>query len=117
MAYDIGARIGIEGEKEYKKAIQDIVSGQKVLKSELELVAAKFEGQEGSIESLTAKHDVLQRTIYSEQEKIEMLRKALQNSAQAYGESDRRTMAWKEKLNRAEAELEKTKNQLKDTDT
>ena len=44
MAYDIGARIGIEGEKEYKKAIQDIVSGQKVLKSELELVAAKFEG-------------------------------------------------------------------------
>ena len=117
MAYDIGARIGIEGEKEYKKAIQDIVSGQKVLKSELELVAAKFEGQEGSIEGLTAKHDVLQRTIYSEQEKIEMLRKALQNSAQAYGESDRRTMAWKEKLNRAEAELEKTKKQLKDTDT
>lgn len=117
MAYDIGARIGIEGEKEYKKAIQDIVSGQKVLKSELELVSAKFEGQEGSIEGLTAKHDVLQRTIYSEQEKIETLRKALQNSAQAYGESDRRTMAWKEKLNRAEAELEKTKNQLKDTDT
>ena len=117
MAYDIGARIGIEGEKEYKKAIQDIVSGQKVLKSELELVSAKFEGQEGSIEGLTAKHDVLQRTIYSEQEKIETLRKALKNSAQAFGESDQRTMAWKEKLNRAEAELEKTKKQLKDTDT
>ena len=117
MAYDIGARIGIEGEKQYKQAIQDIVSGQKVLKSELELVSAKFEGQEKTIEGLTAKHDVLQRTIYTEQEKIETLRKALQNSAQAYGESDRRTMAWKEKLNRAEAELEKTKNQLKDTDT
>ena len=117
MAYDIGARIGIEGEKEYKKAIQDIVSGQKVLKSELELVSAKFEGQEGSIEGLTAKHDVLQRTIYSEQEKIETLRKALKNSAQAFGESDQRTMAWKEKLNLAEAELEKTKKQLKDTDT
>ena len=117
MAYDIGARIGIEGEKQYKQAIQDIVSGQKVLKSELELVSAKFEGQEKTIEGLTAKHDVLQRTIYSEQEKIETLKKALQNSAQAYGESDRRTMAWKEKLNRAEAELEKTKNQLKDTDT
>ena len=54
MAYDIGARIGIEGEKQYKQAIQDIVSGQKVLKSELELVSAKFEGQEKTIEGLTA---------------------------------------------------------------
>lgn len=116
MSYDIGPRIGIEGEKEYKQALAEISSGQKVLASELALVAEKFSGQENSIEGLTAKHDVLQRTLYTERDKVEELRKALNNAANSFGESDKRTMEWQTKLNKAEAELIRTEKAVKDTE-
>lgn len=117
MAYDIGIKIGIEGEKAYKQALQEIANGQKVMRSEMELVTAKFSGQEKSIEALTAKHDVLQRTLYGEEEKIEKIREALQNAATSFGESDKRTQAWQVQLNKAEAELIKTQRELSDTET
>ncbi len=58
MAYHIGARIGIDGEKEYKRAISEIGNSQKVLRSEMKLLAEQFEGQEGSAEALTKKNDL-----------------------------------------------------------
>lgn len=115
MAYDIGARIGIEGEKDYKRALTEIANSQKVLRSEMGLLEAQFEGQENSVESLTKKQDLLERTLYTQQERVETLRAALQNAATSFGEADARTMRWKEQLNNAEAELVKTNAQLKKT--
>lgn len=115
MAYDIGARIGIEGEKDYKRAITEIGNSQKVLRSEMELLAAQFEGQEDSVEALTKKHDLLERTLYTQQDKVDALRAALQNAAASFGEADNRTMKWQDQLNKAETELIRTNNQLKKT--
>lgn len=117
MANDIGPRIRIEGEKEYKQALNEIISAQKVMGSELELVSAKFSGQENTVEALTAKHDVLQRKMYTEQEKVEALRGALQHAAETYGESDKRTQNWQVQLNKAEAQLTKTKKEVDNTET
>lgn len=115
MAYDIGARIGLEGEKDYKRAITEISNSQKVLRSEMGLLAAQFEDQEDSVESLTKKQELLERTLYTQQDKVDTLRAALQNAAVSFGEADARTMRWQEQLNHAEAELARTNNQLKKT--
>lgn len=115
MAYDIGARIGLEGEKDYKRAITEISNSQKVLRSEMGLLAAQFEDQEDSVESLTKKQELLDRTLYTQQDKVDTLRAALQNAAVSFGEADARTMRWQEQLNHAEAELARTNNQLKKT--
>lgn len=115
MAYDIGARIGLEGEKDYKRAITEISNSQKVLRSEMGLLAAQFEDQEDSVESLTKKQEILERTLYTQQDKVDTLRAALQNAAVSFGEADARTMRWQEQLNHAEAELARTNNQLKKT--
>ena len=37
-------------------------------------------------------------------EKIELLKEALKNATESFGENDRRTQAWAEKLNNAEAD-------------
>lgn len=116
MAYDIGPRIGIEGEREYKQALDEISRGQKVLASELGLVSEKFNGQENTLEALTAKHDVLQRTLFGEREKVETLRKAVAESAKNYGEADKRTEEWQIKLNKAEAQLVKTERATKEAE-
>jgi len=113
--YDIGPRIGIEGEREYRDAISNIIAGQKTMASELQLVSARFAGQENTIEALTAKHDVLQRSLYGEREKIEKLREAVAHAAEAYGEGDKRTQSYQQQLNRAQAEELKLEKQLADT--
>ena len=113
--FDIGPRIGIEGEREYKQAIAQITQGQKVMASELQLVSAKFAGQEKSVEAVTAKHDVLQRTLYGEQEKVQKLREALNNASNSFGESDKRTQKWQIELNKAEANVAKLEHQIDET--
>lgn len=42
MATNIGPKIGIEGEKEYRDALKNIIQQTKTLGSEMEAVAASF---------------------------------------------------------------------------
>lgn len=108
----IKTKIALDGEKEYKAALSDINSGLKVLDSEMKKVSAQFLDNGDSVEALSAKNDVLSRQISSQKEKIETLKAALQSSAQAFGESDSRTMKWQTSLNNAEADLSKLNHQL-----
>ena len=113
MANDIGARITLQGEAQYRQALKQIAEGQKVMRAELEKVTAQFDGQERSIDALNEKHDVLERTLNGERERIDTLREAVQKSASAYGEADTRTMKWQEQLYKAEAAASKLEGQIR----
>ena len=112
----INTKIKLDGEKEYKAALSQIRGGLSELKSELALASEQFKGNENSVEALTAKHDILDRTISTQKERIETLKKALDSSASAYGEADERTSKWKTQLNYAQAELVKMERELKDNE-
>lgn len=114
MADNFGLRIGVEGEKEFKKALSEINSQFKVLGSEMKLVSSQFDKNETNIQSLTAKNEVLTKQIGAQKDKIETLRKALENASSSFGENDRRTQAWAVQLNNAQAELNGMQRDLKD---
>lgn len=101
----VSLKIALDGEKQYKQSLSEINSGMKVLRSEMALAAEQFTDNADSQEALTKKGDILERQILSQKEKIATLKNALQDAAAAWGESDKRTMAWQVSLNRAEAEL------------
>ena len=109
---NINTRFTLSGEKEYKQAISEIGSGMKVLDSEMRKVSSAYAQNADSVEALSAKNDVLGRKISTQTEKIEYLRAALQQSAEKYGEADKRTMQWQTSLNNAEAELNNLNNQF-----
>ena len=109
---NINTRFTLSGEKEYKQAISEIGSGMKVLDSEMRKVSSAYAQNADSVEALNAKNDVLERKISTQTEKIEYLRAALQQSAEKYGEADKRTMQWQTSLNNAEADLNNLNNQL-----
>jgi len=115
MAYDIGPKIGIEGEKEFKQAISAINKDMAVLGSEMGKVTAQFGSNADSMEALTAKSEVYNKLIDEQKKKIDTLKAALENSAKEFGENDTRTKNWQIALNKAEAELAKTENSLKET--
>lgn len=109
---NINTRFTLSGEKEYKQAISEIGSGMKVLDSEMRKVQSAYAQNADSVEALSAKNDVLERKISTQTEKIEYLRAALQQSAEKYGEADKRTMQWQTSLNNAEADLNNLNNQF-----
>ena len=109
---NINTRFTLSGEKEYKQAISEIGSGMKVLDSEMRKVQSAYAQNADSVEALNAKNDVLERKISTQTEKLEYLRAALQQSAEKYGEADKRTMQWQTSLNNAEAELNNLNNQF-----
>lgn len=115
-APSINTKIKLDGEREYKAALAEIKSGLNVLKSELNLASEQFRDNADSVEALTKKNDILDRTILTQKEKIEQIEKALQSSASAYGEADERTNRWKTQLNNAQTELHKMETALHDNE-
>lgn len=111
----IGAGIALDGEKEFRRAVSEINKDIEILASEMGKVTAEFEGNANSLAALTAKQDVLGRQMLNQSEKVDKLRAALKNSANEYGEADKRTKNWQIQLNKAEAALAKTKSELDKT--
>lgn len=112
MTDDFGLKIGLEGEKEFKKAISEINQSFKVLGSEMKVVQSQFDKNDSSVEALTAHNQVLSREIEAQKQKIETLRSALSNAASSFGENDRRTQNWQIQLNNATAALNDMEREL-----
>lgn len=112
MADSFGLKIGLEGEKEFKSALASINQSFKVLGSEMKLVESQFDKNDNSMQALTARNEVLQKSIDAQKQKIETLRSALANAAESFGENDRRTQNWQIQLNNAQAELNKMEKEL-----
>ena len=113
MADKFGLKIGVEGEKEFKNSLAQINQAFKVLGSEMRLTESAFERNDRSVESLTARNEVLGKQIIAQKDKIKVLRAALENAAASFGENDKRTQAWQVQLNNAEAELNDMERELK----
>jgi len=112
----IGAGIALDGEKEFKKAISDINKDLAVLGSEMGKVTAQFGTNANSMDALKAKSEVYNKQIEEQKKKIDTLKVALAGSAEEFGENDTKTKNWQISLNRAEAELAKTENALKENE-
>lgn len=121
MAYDIGSKIGIEGEAEYRRALKDIDGSLKLLKAEMGAVTSEFIGNEKSVESLSKQNDVLKRTSDELKKKLAEQESQLANVKDEYGENSTQAQNLQqqiykttEELNKNEAEIRKNDKALKD---
>lgn len=80
---DIGATVGIDGEREFKKQINEIDGELKQLGSEMKVVTSEFIGNEKSVEALTASNRQLEQTSAALSEKMAILRQRLDEYAEA----------------------------------
>lgn len=101
----IGAKIELDGEREYKQAIKDIAKEQSVLRSEMKLVASQFADNSKSTQALTETNDVLARQIETQKNKIELLKSALEAANAEYGEGSTQSQNWQIQLNNAQVQL------------
>ena len=117
MPYDIGPKIGIDGEAEFRKQIQQITENIKTLGSEFKVVASAADAEGESIESLSKKNDILNRTVTELEKRLTAQRNMLDKSTQLYGEADSRTQKWQRTVNATETELNKLRGQINKNNT
>lgn len=113
----VNTEFTVTGEEKLRRAITEINNGAKVLKSEMNKLSAEYDGNTDSAEFLTQKYDILERQMLTQKDKVEALKQAVADSAEAYGEADSRTQNWIIQLNNAEAALSNTYGEMGRTQT
>ena len=142
MAVNIGPRIGIDGEAEYRKQINQIIQETKTLKSEYEKLESAGGKQNTTLKKNAEMHKALSEQIEKQKEKVKALADMtgqaekkqneleleLTQAKTAYGENsdevakltaeyekaDTATLKWQEQLNKAETELNNLETKLKE---
>ncbi len=112
MAYDIGPKIGIEGEKEFRESINQINTKMRTLDTEMKVVASQFDKNDKSTEALTAKNGILNKQIDEQKNKLSELSKGLAIAAEKYGDNDKVTQGWQQAVNKATADLNNMEREL-----
>lgn len=91
MAYDIGPRIGIQGEAEFNRQIKNINNALRECGSEMKALSSEFEDNANSQEALIAKNKNLQKEMDLQRQKMNLLQgqydkqvQKLNELAQAY---------------------------------
>lgn len=117
MAVNIGPRIGIDGEAQFRKEINNLIQQQKTLASELKAVTSAFDKNDKSQEAVSAQSSVLAKQIQLQYQEIGKLKQGLIQATAAFGETDSRTQKWQQSVNEATAQLNRMKSQLSEIES
>ncbi len=117
MAYDIGPKIGIEGEAEFRKAIREVNASLKTMTTEMKAVTSAYDKNDNSAAKLSKQNEVLGRQVEAQRSKLMQLSSMLDKSKEKYGENDEKTQKWKQAVNHATAELNNLERELQQNTT
>lgn len=112
MAVNIGPKIGVEGEPEYRTAINNIIQQQKTLNAEMQKAAAVFNKDADAKKKSAAQMEILNKQIQNQKDRVSQLQTMYEKSVQKTGENSTATLKWKQALAEAETELAKMESQL-----
>lgn len=129
MSYDIGPRIGIEGEAAFKQSIAAVNAQLKSMGAEMKAVVSAYDAGDKSTEALTAQNEVLGRSIDATKQKIALLQgqfdtqksklselgSELERVTQEYGENSAEAAKAQNEYNRQSAVVNKLGTQLNST--
>lgn len=114
MATNIGPKIGIDGEKEFRESLRTMGQQLKTLGTEMKAVTSAFDVDNDSQKKLAAQSDVLNRQLEVQQQRLGEVQKALDYAKANYSENSNEVQRWQQALNNATADINKTKATIKD---
>lgn len=112
MAVNIGPKIGIDGEKEYRKQVNNLITQTKTYSAEMRELESSFDESTSAMEKNRKKGELLNKQIANQEKTVEELEKGLKASAEKYGENATETQKWKQAVANAKTELNKMRSEL-----
>lgn len=117
MAVDIGPKIGIDGEAQFKKQITSINSSLKVLGSEMKMVTAEFGKNAQSEEALTKQNEILTKKTDELKKMLKLQTEQLEKHQQETDADEEETKKLQIAVNKTTAELLAAEKQIRDNNT
>ena len=108
----INTDFALTGEKEFNDQMKAVNNNLKNLKSEMAAAVSEFDGNADSTEALTKKQRILQDTYDQQKEKVRALSQMLEKQIEKFGEDSAAADKYRQQLNYAQAELNKTGKSL-----
>ena len=110
----ISSKLQLDGEQQYKKALNDAYRSLRVLRSELKAETAELGRNASEQDKARTKMASLQKQIQQQEKIVKTLEKALADSKKEYADNAEVQDKWEEKLNKARAALADMQNALGD---
>ncbi len=102
---DIKTRFSLEGESEYRRALNGINDELGILRSEMKVVDSAYQSNKNSMEALESKGEVLGKQYDAQSRKLETLRSALKNAQNSQDGLAQRVAEAKAKYEQAKSSL------------
>lgn len=112
MATNIGPKISVEGEAQYRKQMAQIIAQQKALAAEMKATVSGFTSAASAQEKARASASVLDRQIANLTDALKAQQGQLDKAEAKYGSSSKEALAYRTAVYNTTAELNKLKNQL-----
>lgn len=106
---DIGAKIQIDGEKQFRDDLKNLTQAGKTLSAQMDTLASSFDSANDKEKVLGKATDNLNSQIENQQKIVDKLSEAVERSAKQKGEDATETLKLKEQLAKAETTLNKMK--------
>ncbi len=113
---DIGPRISVEGESEYRKQMQNIIQQQKEYSSELNLVTAQLGKNATAQQKASSIASVLKKQIQNQESALSAQNTMLQKAVTEFGDASKEASGFRTAINKTSAELATLKSRLSDAE-
>lgn len=113
---DIGPKISVEGESEYRKQMNSIIQQQKEYSSELNLVTANLGKNATAQQKATSIASVLKKQIQNQESALSAQNTMLQKAVTKWGDASTQASAYRTAINKTSAELATLKSRLSDAE-
>lgn len=116
MASDISVGIGVLGEKEFKRALDECQNSLKQLDAGLKANAAEFGNNESAMRSSYERNQLLKRSLAENVKINEALGAAIEHANKEYGEASKEATKYATAQARARANIAKLSRELEESD-
>ncbi len=108
---EIKTTLSLDGEKQFKKELEDANRQMRVMNADLKAMAAAFENTDESQRDYTRRSELLNSKVKQQEEIVRALTRAVEDSANKYGDAAAQTDGYRIKLSNASAALEKMRKE------
>lgn len=112
MATSIGIKLGIDGEAEYRKQLNNIIQSTKTLDKQMEALQSSFTSETSEMEKNAKETELLQKKAEKLTDEVEMMQKMVDAAAEKFGESSTECQKWEASLAKAQTELNRTNAEI-----
>lgn len=109
---EIGVRVKLEGEQQYKEQMRQITQQTKLMKAETQSMESTWGKGTSAMQKASQQSKLLESQIEKQKQAVATAKANVERYSQATGENSTETLKWKTALAQAEAELNRLESEL-----